>query len=807
VNPTLDRLLALCRLNRAWVRAQGCWVEDGEGRRFLDFYSQYGAVALGHNAPVVVEAVRAALDACEPAMVQPYKAPHAQELVAALARLAPGELSCGVLTTSGAGAVEAAIKLVRARTGRPTILSAEGSFHGTTLGALAATGQPRLSQDFGPQPPGFEHVPFGDAAALERRFRANPQGIAALLLEPIQGEGGVHVPPPGYLAAARELCTQYGAALVLDEIQTGLGRTGRMFACEHEGVTPDVLLLAKALGGGLFPLGACLTSPAFWHEGFALHHSSTFANNNVACRVALAVLAALTGGGVCAEAARKGERLHARLAQIAARHPRIVAAVRGRGMLAAIELRAIAVGSGGFLSYLQYQGLYAYAVAAAMAEHGSVLVLPALGESNVLRIAPALSIDDAALEMGLDAIESVIARLELSATRLLVATLGAIDEVASAPRSALTPSDRIYFPPPKPSKRAPDYAFLVHFTQLDDIALNDPELSVLSRDELLRYCAFVADLPAGVVFRVPPIRSATGAVAEGCIIALPMLPAEMLRRGARYVRAEIARAVDLAGSLGARVVGLGGFTTPFSQRGAAVTGRGPAITTGNGLTAGIAYEATRELADVLGLRWKRARIAIVGARGSVGALCARLAARGGANQLRLVGNPTLRSNAGVGQLAAELEHEYGVTAVPSQLEQIGDCDVVFSATGAGRPILDRAPLASGAIVCDVARPPDASPALRAARSDLFVFDGGLVALPDPSARFGPANLQGLADGVQLGCLSETILLALAGESRDRGIGDEIPIAQVDQTMALARLHGFAPATPECVNPLLRRVSA
>jgi predicted amino acid dehydrogenase len=520
----------------------------------------------------------------------------------------------------------------------------------------------------------------------------------------------------------------------------------------------------------------------------------------------MAVLAELRDG-LCADAARKGAHLQERLTQIAARHPRVVAAVRGRGLLAAIELRAIGASSGGFLSYLQFQGLYAYAVAGAIAERGSVLVLPALGESNVLRVAPALTISDAELDAGLAAIDDVLAQLERAATRVLVETLGALQDREPVPATAEAASERIYFPPPRAHRRAPDYAFLVHFTKLEDVVLNDPELAALSRDELHRYCAHVAGLPAGVVFRVPPIRSATGASVEGCILALPMLPEEMARRGQRAVRVEIARAVDLAASLGARVVGLGGFTTPFSQRGAAVIGRGPAITTGNAFTAGAAYHATRELADLIGLRWRRARVAIVGARGSVGALCARLSARGGAGELRLVGNPSLRSNAGMDRLAAELEREHGVHARVSQLEQIGDCDVIFSATGAGRPVLDRAALAAGAIVCDVARPPDASPALRAARPDLFVFDGGLVALPDRSARFGPANLQDLPDGVQLGCLSETILLALAGETGDHGIGEEIALAEVDEIMALARHHGFAPVTPDFVAPQLRRVSA
>jgi acetylornithine/succinyldiaminopimelate/putrescine aminotransferase len=355
-------------------------------------------------------------------MVQPYRAAHAEALADELARLAPGGLTRCLFTTSGAEAVEAAIALVRARTGRPLVLAAHGSYHGKTLGALAASGRD------GPgnlaSPSGFDQVPFGDAAVLAKRLAVAGGHVAAVLLEPIQGERGVYLPPAGYLGDVRRLCTEHGAALVLDEIQTGLGRTGRLFACENEGVAPDVLLLSKALGGGLFPLGACLASPAFWDDDFALWHSSTFANNNVACRVGRAVLAELTGGLV-EEAARKGELLAAGLVWLARRHPRRVAAVRCRGLLGAIELRPADPDEGTLLSLLQHHGLYAYAVAGTIAETAGVLVLPTLGESPVLRVAPPLVISDDELGQALEGIDAVLGSLEADATGTIVRALGA----------------------------------------------------------------------------------------------------------------------------------------------------------------------------------------------------------------------------------------------------------------------------------------------------------------------------------------------------------------------------------------------
>jgi acetylornithine/succinyldiaminopimelate/putrescine aminotransferase/predicted amino acid dehydrogenase len=809
LNPTLSGLLALCRMDRTWVRGEGVWLFDSNGRRFLDCYAQYGAVALGHNAPCVVDAVRTALDSVEPAMVQPYRAPYAEELASALTRLAPGDLSRCFLATTGAEAVEAAIKLVRARTRRPVILSATGSFHGKTLGALALTGQAHHAEGFGPLPPGFERVEFGDTDALAARFARDGAQIAGLFLEPIQGERGVHLPPPGYLARARELTARHGAALVFDEVQTGLGRTGRLFACEHEAVEPDILLLGKALGGGLFPLSACLASADFWDEGFALRHSSTFANNNVACRIGLAVLDQLTRGGLCDDVARKGKRLLAHLEQLADRFPHIVAAVRGKGLMSAIELRALGEEST-FLSFLTHQGLYSYAVAATIAELASVLVLPTLGSGKVLRVAPPLVISDQELELAMDGIEAVFQLLDRNPLQTIIRALGVLDEpVSNVPAagdnkparsvarndksacgaardedsmSGLVPHLRLGAP-------RPDYAFIVHYTSLEDVVATDPYLRGLGASELKRFCSFTSAFAPGVVMEAPPIRSKTGAIVNGLILAVPLLPEEMARRGRRFVSQQIRQLVDLAWKLGARIVGLGGYTTPYSRRGLEVVGRGPAITTGNPLTAGMAFLATRRLLDARGLDIGETCAAVVGAAGSVGALCARLLARERPRRLVLIGSPAGDTER-LRRLARELERDTHTTVAGApDLRALAACQVVMTATAAGRPILDEAPLAPGTIICDIARPPDTSTRLRA-RTDLSIIEGGRVALPDPTIRFGVGNLQNLPDGVTLACLAETILLALEGERRDWGVGDDVPLAAADRMLALAARHGF-----------------
>ena len=789
LNPTLQRLLKFCRMDRTWVRGEGVWLFDSNGRRFIDCYAQYGAVALGHNAKPVNDAVRAMIDRLEPAMVQPYRAQHAEGLADYLTRVAPGSLSRCIFATSGAEAAEGAIKLVRARTGRPLILSATGSFHGKTLGALALTGQPRHAEGFGPLPPGFEHVPFGDIETLAARLAEIGNDVAAVFLEPIQGEGGIRLPPAGYLAAVKDLCRKYGTAFVLDEIQTGLGRTGRLFACEHDGISPDVMILGKGLGGGLFPLSACLSTPDFWDEGFALRHSSTMANNNAACRVGIAVLDTLINTGLCQAVEQRGKLMQTGLAKLAKRYPRIIGEVRGRGLLGAIELRPLN-GESTFLSLLAHQGLYSYAVAATIAELASVLVLPTLGPGNILRVAPPLVISDRELKAAMDGIGDVFNLLNANPVKTIATALGMLERSTRRSRKSLPEKPIRGIAPHLGSGSAtPDYAFIVHRTSIEDLPTTEPYLSGLSKEQHRRFCSSMGKLPPGVLLQAPAIRSRNGAIANGVILAMPLLPSDLARQGRRSVCEDIRHLVDLARKLGAKIVGLGGYTVPYSRRGLDIVGRGPAITTGNALTAGISFLASQRLLAERGLAIDEASVAVVGVAGSVGMLCAKLLARENPRLLTLIGNPA-RGIEPLRRLAKNLaEISRTRVVVSTDIDRLSNCQLVMSATAAGRPILDGAAISPGTVVCDIARPPDTSPQLRA-RRDLTVIEGGRIKLPDPSVKFGVGNLQGLPAGVTVACLAETILLSLEGENRDTGIGDDVPLSLVDHMLKLAEKHGF-----------------
>jgi acetylornithine/N-succinyldiaminopimelate aminotransferase len=320
----------------ALVRGQGCQVWDADGRQYTDLLAGLAVSALGHAHPALVEAVTRQVASIAHTS---NLALHEGEIILAeriLRLLGPGGRPAEgrvFFANSGAEANEAAIKLVRRRQGpsRPVIVAAEGSFHGRTMGALGITGKSSIRIAFGPFGLDVRFVPFGDAAAL--RSAAGPD-CAAVFLEPVQGEAGVVPAPDGYLRAAREACDQAGALLVLDEVQSGIGRTGAWFAHQRENVTPDVITLAKGLGGGL-PIGACVGLGECGPVLGQGDHGSTFGGNPVACAAALAVLATIERDGLLGQAERVGGQLAAGI--IASGH-RLIAGVRGRGLWLAIVL-------------------------------------------------------------------------------------------------------------------------------------------------------------------------------------------------------------------------------------------------------------------------------------------------------------------------------------------------------------------------------------------------------------------------------------------------------------------------------------
>lgn len=371
----------------AFVRGEGTRLFDSEGRAYLDFLSGLAVTSLGHAHPAVAEALadqaRTLLHVSNLYYndLQPRLAARLDVLVGGGGRV--------FFANSGAEANECAVKLARRhgqRNGGPEryhVVSAYGSFHGRTLTTLAATGQTQKQEPFQPLPPGFRHVPFGDVGALSG---AIDERVCAVLLEPLQGEGGVVPAPPGYLEEVRRLCDEREALLVLDEVQTGLGRTGRWFGFQHSGIRPDVVTMAKALGNGV-PIGACWARAEVSAALAPGEHATTFGGQPLAARAALATLDVMESEDVPGRAARAGERLARSLEAL----PEVVS-VRGAGLLLAAEL---------------VDGLDARAVAGACLEAG--LVVNALTPS-ALRLAPPLLVTDEEIDEAVAALAPVLVR-------------------------------------------------------------------------------------------------------------------------------------------------------------------------------------------------------------------------------------------------------------------------------------------------------------------------------------------------------------------------------------------------------------
>jgi putrescine aminotransferase len=335
VNPPLARVMKLSG-SPVEVRANGCTIWDQTGKAYLDFAGGYGVFTLGYRHPRVVAAVRAQLELIALSGKTMFNVLLGRA-ARRLAELAPGDLQISFWCNSGTEAVEGAIKLARAATGRAKIVGTHDAFHGKTLGALSVSGRETFQSPFRPLLADSVRIPYGDTDVLEEAL----VDAAAFVVEPVQGEGGVHVPPAGYLRRVREVCDRTGALFVADEIQTGLGRCGYRFACNRDEVVPDVMTLAKGLSGGVVPVGALIARAGPWNRAFGrapLSHTSTFGGSELACAAAIAALDVLEEEGLSERARVRGEQLLQGAREIAAEYPAVVREVRGLGLLVGVEL-------------------------------------------------------------------------------------------------------------------------------------------------------------------------------------------------------------------------------------------------------------------------------------------------------------------------------------------------------------------------------------------------------------------------------------------------------------------------------------
>jgi ornithine--oxo-acid transaminase len=412
LDPSLVDMLGILGLDKEYVSARGSYLYDAAGRAYLDFHTGEGFASLGHNHPDISEALRATLAADLVDGVQIHYSPLAGMLAQELARRLPQGLDAVFFASTGAEAVDSAMKFARAATRRPRLISCESSFHGVTLGPLSLVGDEFFKEGFGPLLPGCERVPFGDLERLEEQLRA--KDVAAFIVEPIQGRM-VTLAPEGYLQAAQELCRRYGTMFVLDEIQTGLARTGKWFALDHWALEPDFVLVGKALSGGYMPVAAMVTSREIYQRAVgtlerSYVHQSTFGRNRLSMAAGLATLRVIERDGLVEHAARIGAVLRDGLAELQGRYE-MIKEIRASGLMIGIEL-GMPSGRGARLTWrlihMASEGLFPQLIVIPLHRDHGVITMAA-GKNDVIKLLPPLTLSEEEARGFLVALDAVLA--------------------------------------------------------------------------------------------------------------------------------------------------------------------------------------------------------------------------------------------------------------------------------------------------------------------------------------------------------------------------------------------------------------
>ncbi len=401
-------LMSLINFDHVYAKAKGVSVWDKAGNEYLDFLGGYGSLNTGHNHPEIIEALRQVNEL--PNILQTSLNPLMGALGKNLAEITPGDLQRCFFGNSGTEAVEASLKLARLSTKRKEIIYTEGSFHGKTLGSLSVTGRVKYQEPFQPLIPGCHLVPFGDAAALREALEKH--NAAAFIVEVIQGEGGIIMPPKGYLKEAEQLCRENGTLLIVDEIQTGMGRTGKMFACEHENIEPDIMCIAKSLGGGIVPLGVCISTHQVWEKAYgsmdrAALHTSTFGGNTRAMAAGIAAINVIHNEKLADNAREVGGYLLKRLQDLKNKHP-LIKEVRGKGLIIGIEFESKKTAFN-FLDKLSDEYLGSLVAGELLNKH-KIITAYTLNNPNVIRLEPPLMVTREQVDRVLNAIDIILAK-------------------------------------------------------------------------------------------------------------------------------------------------------------------------------------------------------------------------------------------------------------------------------------------------------------------------------------------------------------------------------------------------------------
>ncbi len=836
VNPFLGELLENIELDKEFTEGKGCYLWDNSGDRYLDCIANYGAVPFGYNPKEIWDSIIEMKEKQEPSLVQPSALKAAGELAQKLVEITPPGLDYVTFTNSGTEAVEAAIKLCRSTTERQGILATDNSFHGKTLGSLSATGNSEYQKAFCAPVAGFDFVSYGSLDLLQTQLEEKPDYYAAFIVEPVQGEGGIIEPPAGYLKEARELCREYGVLFILDEIQTGLGRTGSLFACEDEDVIPDVLLLAKALGGGIVPVGACISSKEAYNEEFANKHSSTFAGNTLACRVGLKALDILTADDqkLIHNVQKNGKFLREQLVQLKEKYPELIKAIRGRGFMLGVEFGVDRhTFPGSLLGIMADQELLTPVISSYLLNKEKLRVAPTLNGNTVIRVEPPLIMNQEQCREIVRGFDNMLAVMQQGNTARFISYLIGADDGRDFTYTA-DEEDRIITGSKQDYRGR--FAFLIHPLDLENYLEFDGSLNAFSEEELAKLTGRWNKMVDPFLVSETEITSRNGSKIYGEFISIPYTTRELLELPGQTAVDEVKKAIKLARERGAEIVGLGAYTSVVTMGGLYVRNEDIPVTTGNSYTVVAAVEAVIEALNKLDVKPESSTAAIVGATGSIGKGTAVLLSQT-VSRLLLIGNPSNRESsrkrlyriAGEiyrylseniknnypfkpGSIGARLAERADLPAPEASLSDFVDfarningqgspiiistsidkmlplADEIICATNSIKELITPSNLKHGAVVCDISRPKNVSKDIEDVRPDVLVIDGGVIEVPGrPSMGWN----FGFKKGLVYACMAETMMLTMDNHFENTSIGSSgVNLDSILYTMDLAEKHGF-----------------
>lgn len=782
--PGLIRLLEAVGLDAVYERAEGDYLWQRKGDELvgvLDLVGGFGANLFGHYHPDLTSEMQRLIQARVPVMAQGSCRTGASRLAEALCKRLGDYVV--IFTNSGAETIEAAIKHAFRERGRPRFWAVKHGFHGKTCGALQLTWSYR--QPFEALGPNVTVLDPWNPRTWERAH-GEIDDVSAAFIEPILGEGGIRELPTPFIDWVTTACRQADIPLVVDEIQSGMGRTGTFLASEGLGIQPDYICLSKSLGGGLTKIGALLIRRDRFIGEFSIEHTSTFAEDDLGCMVALKALEVLDREQLPARCARLGRMLLDDLEALHGRYPDVIEEVRGRGLMVGVQLKNQDDSPSYALRLISNQRYLSYLAAAYLLNVHHIRVAPTLSQPFTIRIEPSALIAEQELGRFVGALE-----VFCEAVRLLDIIHLTGFQIGRHSESVVDYSG------PRPFKREPArtanrVAFLAHLVLPEHIALWDPSLGAIPRGDIDRYMTKLLRPLEPAIFDQIHVQSQTGSVVHLNWIDLYLTSEQIVRAGrdgdAAWIRDQIEGAVTVAREAGCNVVGLGGFTSILTGNGLRVRTNSIGLTTGNALTIGMGILALQKAAREKGIELHSARLAVVGATGNIGRTYAVMMAPY-VSELVLIVRTANESK--VESLVAEVRKAAPNVSVrvSESIDDLRECPLIVAASSSTGALIYPEHLAAGPVViCDISLPADVDESVHQERPDVMVINGGIVQLPPGNEQFCIGGLA-LKPGHVYACIGETLLMGLEGMSSHGSYGSVTPL-QVSQALELAERHGF-----------------